>query len=315
MLATVYALWIVQRAFHGAETHGWSFADLRPRELGAFGAMIAALVLLGLYPQPVLDHGPPGRGRSAGDRRAAAGGAGTDHGLRRRGPRGRGPGRLRGVRRLLVRRRDRGLEMTASDLIALPPFIVLTAAVIVVMLAIAFWRSHALALGLTLIGLAATVGTLPVAATQARRQVTPLLRPRRLRAVLHRAHRGRHGRRRGALVRLPGPPRRAFRGVLRPAAQRGAGLRGPGRRTHFASFFLGLEILSVSLYALIAYPRLREAASRPASSTWCWPALRGLPAVRHGARLHETGDMTVAGAARLVSGGTALGVVEASARR
>ncbi|MGZ4199343.1 MAG: NADH-quinone oxidoreductase subunit N, partial [Thermoleophilia bacterium] len=28
--------------------------------------------------------------------------------------------------------------------------------------------------------------------------------------------------------------------------------------THFASFFLGLEILSVSLYTLIAYPRLRE---------------------------------------------------------
>ena len=27
--------------------------------------------------------------------------------------------------------------------------------------------------------------------------------------------------------------------------------------THFASFFLGLEILSVSLYALIAYPRQR----------------------------------------------------------
>ena len=28
--------------------------------------------------------------------------------------------------------------------------------------------------------------------------------------------------------------------------------------THFVSFFLGLELLSVSLYALIAYPRTRE---------------------------------------------------------
>jgi NADH-quinone oxidoreductase subunit N len=30
--------------------------------------------------------------------------------------------------------------------------------------------------------------------------------------------------------------------------------------THFASFFLGLELLSISLYALIAYPRTREAS-------------------------------------------------------
>ena len=41
---------------------------------------------------------------------------------------------------------------------------------------------------------------------------------------------------------------------------------------HFASFFLGLEVLTVSLYGLIAYPRGGRRPSKPASSTWCWPA-------------------------------------------
>jgi NADH-quinone oxidoreductase subunit M len=55
VFATVYALWMIQRAFHGEETHGWSFADLGVRELGVFAAMIGLLVLLGFYPQPLFD--------------------------------------------------------------------------------------------------------------------------------------------------------------------------------------------------------------------------------------------------------------------
>ena len=54
VFATVYALWMVQRAFQGEETHGWKFADLGRRELGVFGAMIALLVVLGFYPQPLI---------------------------------------------------------------------------------------------------------------------------------------------------------------------------------------------------------------------------------------------------------------------
>jgi NADH-quinone oxidoreductase subunit M len=54
VFATVYALWMMQRAFQGEETHGWSFADLTRREIGMFGAMIAALVLLGFWPQPLI---------------------------------------------------------------------------------------------------------------------------------------------------------------------------------------------------------------------------------------------------------------------
>jgi NADH-quinone oxidoreductase subunit M len=54
VFATVYALWMMQRAFQGEETHGWRFADLTKREVGMFAAMIAALVALGFYPQPLI---------------------------------------------------------------------------------------------------------------------------------------------------------------------------------------------------------------------------------------------------------------------
>jgi NADH-quinone oxidoreductase subunit M len=54
VFATVYALWLMQRAFQGKETHGWRFDDLRPREIGMFASLIAALVFLGFYPQPVI---------------------------------------------------------------------------------------------------------------------------------------------------------------------------------------------------------------------------------------------------------------------
>ena len=54
VFATVYALWMMQRAFHGPETHGWTFRDLVPREIGMFAAMIAVLVVLGFYPQPLI---------------------------------------------------------------------------------------------------------------------------------------------------------------------------------------------------------------------------------------------------------------------
>ena len=54
VFATVYALWFVQRAFQGAETHQSRFADLGRRETGMFAALIAGLLLLGFYPQPLI---------------------------------------------------------------------------------------------------------------------------------------------------------------------------------------------------------------------------------------------------------------------
>jgi NADH-quinone oxidoreductase subunit M len=53
--ASVYALWIMQRAFHGSNQLGWKPADLCGRETAAMAAMIVVIVWLGLYPQPVID--------------------------------------------------------------------------------------------------------------------------------------------------------------------------------------------------------------------------------------------------------------------
>ncbi len=59
--------------------------------------------------------------------------------------------------------------MKAGDLLTISPLIALTLSSVVVMLAAAFWRSHGLALGLTLAGLAATFGTLFVSASRTAR--------------------------------------------------------------------------------------------------------------------------------------------------
>ena len=65
--------------------------------------------------------------------------------------------------------------MNARDIMALLPLILLAGTANVVMLAIAFKRSHALAAGLTLAGLAAAFVSLFAASPLAPRQVTPLL--------------------------------------------------------------------------------------------------------------------------------------------
>ena len=52
--ATVYALWMIQVTFHGPNTTGWSLPDFGRREMALMGVLIAAILWLGLYPQPVL---------------------------------------------------------------------------------------------------------------------------------------------------------------------------------------------------------------------------------------------------------------------
>ena len=54
VFATVYALWMMQRAFQGEETHNLKFADLTKLEIGMFASMILALVVLGFWPQPLI---------------------------------------------------------------------------------------------------------------------------------------------------------------------------------------------------------------------------------------------------------------------
>jgi NADH-quinone oxidoreductase subunit M len=53
--AMVYALALIQKTFHGDNVHRWRLPDASVRETAALGAMVAASVWLGLYPQPVLD--------------------------------------------------------------------------------------------------------------------------------------------------------------------------------------------------------------------------------------------------------------------
>jgi NADH-quinone oxidoreductase subunit M len=72
--ATVYALWMIQQVFHGPAREDWKLADLGGREMVAMLAMIAALVWLGLYPQPALNVAAPA---IESLQRAAAGSGGT----------------------------------------------------------------------------------------------------------------------------------------------------------------------------------------------------------------------------------------------
>jgi NADH-quinone oxidoreductase subunit M len=53
--ATVYSLWMIQVTFHGPNKKGWKLTDFSGREMAIVTAMIAAIVWLGLYPQPVLN--------------------------------------------------------------------------------------------------------------------------------------------------------------------------------------------------------------------------------------------------------------------
>jgi NADH-quinone oxidoreductase subunit M len=59
IISTVYSLWMIQRVFHGPNTEGWKLPDLSGRELAIMLAMIAVIVWLGLYPQPVLSTSQP----------------------------------------------------------------------------------------------------------------------------------------------------------------------------------------------------------------------------------------------------------------
>jgi NADH-quinone oxidoreductase subunit M len=53
LAATFYALRFVQRVFQGPNSHAWQLPDLAVREGVMLSAMMALLLWLGLYPQPV----------------------------------------------------------------------------------------------------------------------------------------------------------------------------------------------------------------------------------------------------------------------
>jgi NADH-quinone oxidoreductase subunit N len=150
--------------------------------------------------------------------------------------------------------------VNATDTLALLPLIMLAGTAILIMLVIAVKRSHEWTAALTLIGLAASILSLFVAAPLAPRDVTTLLRvdgyatfylgliivSAAVVAVLSFQYFAKHEGQREELY------------VLLVLATLGCGVLVTS--VHFASFFLGLEILSVSLYGMVAYSTGRSHA-------------------------------------------------------
>jgi NADH-quinone oxidoreductase subunit M len=55
IFATIYSLWMIQRIFQGPLVEPWDIHDLDTRELLMMGVMVATIIWLGIYPQPVLN--------------------------------------------------------------------------------------------------------------------------------------------------------------------------------------------------------------------------------------------------------------------
>jgi NADH-quinone oxidoreductase subunit N len=150
--------------------------------------------------------------------------------------------------------------MNAADFVALLPLITISATAVVVMIAIAIRRNHRVAVAISLIGVAAALASLRLAASAAPRQITSLLvldsYSRLYMAILL-----------GAagfvllfaydyLKRRQERPEEFYLLVL--LATTGAMVLVVSR--NFASFFLGLELLSIALYSLISYVRTQSAS-------------------------------------------------------
>ena len=172
---------------------------------------------------------------------------------------------------------------------ALLPLIILGLTAVLIMLVISFYRGHRLTLTLTLLGLAIAFISLPLTASAGNRQVTNLLLiddyARFYMGLLFAATfavallsygylKQQHEAARREDVEVISPRSAGAGSWARRAIEVSAGeeaeefyllliLATLGAATlvassHFASFFLGLEILSISLYALIAYNRTRS---------------------------------------------------------
>jgi len=147
--------------------------------------------------------------------------------------------------------------MNRADWIALLPWL-LTAATPVALLALtAIRRNHCAAALLAAAGLVLALAALPVSAGLPPRQITPLMvadgYARLCTAFLLAAALAVIGLSYGYFRRYR-ENREEFYILLLLATLGGSILAASN---HFASFFLGLEILSVSQYALVAYPRSR----------------------------------------------------------
>ena len=62
VLAAIYALLMVQRAFFGSTYTGPAITDLSTRHVGVMAVLIVAIIGLGIFPQPVIDIAGPSLG-------------------------------------------------------------------------------------------------------------------------------------------------------------------------------------------------------------------------------------------------------------
>src|SRR6185312_7391218 len=154
-------------------------------------------------------------------------------------------------------KREAAMSFTPAQWTALWPLVVLALTAVVAMVGIAIHRNHKATLIITLAGLAASIWLLWPAAGVASTDVTPLLRLDGFALLFI-------GLIAGAafVVALLAydyletlPTRREEFYVLLLTATLGASALAASN--HFVSFFLGLELLSVSLYGLNAYPHGR----------------------------------------------------------
>ena len=145
--------------------------------------------------------------------------------------------------------------MNTSDLVALSPLLIVAASTVIILVLVAFYRSDRVTALLTLLAFALAILALPPAASYAPRQVTPLLIIDKYAlfymALFFLACMAVTLLSYGYFKKHQGH-REEFYILLLAAALGSAVLAASD---HFASFFLGLEILSISLYGLIAYPR------------------------------------------------------------
>jgi NADH-quinone oxidoreductase subunit N len=148
--------------------------------------------------------------------------------------------------------------MKLADLVAVVPLIILGVTAVVVLLQAALCRNHNAAAFLTLAGLTLAMVCLPAVSHIAPLRFTPLLLIDRF-AILFM---GLLFAASAATVLLSYGYLQQFHGnreeyyILLLLATVGSAVLVAS--DHFAAFFLGLEILSVSLYALVAYPHMTE---------------------------------------------------------
>ena len=142
-----------------------------------------------------------------------------------------------------------------TDLIALCPLIVTAVTAVVVMLAVAVRRQHHVAAGITLLGLALAGASIPYAAAEIPRQVVPLLIVDGYTLFYT-----------GLLLVVPFVVTLLGFSYLQQRKENceefyillllaTLGAMVMVASSHFVSLFLGLEILSVGIYVLVAYLR------------------------------------------------------------